>query len=201
MTGYNATVGEDTGYYASGKPVTSPGYDCYFALETEGAAAYKHYYKWRSIPIAARGAYKLPLISSWVSVSSSIYVSVAGYRWCTVNDGASMPWASGTEFASNAGAPVDLAWNALLNAAKTRWLSMSIGGVSGSLVVEKADETHYLFLPVGDYWSSTSSHYLHLESGGAKQFRTTDPPANAYLRSVKFGFDGIFDDPDEGGEI
>ena len=207
ITGYNATVGDAKGYYVSGKPVSNPGTDTYFAVETE-SAKYKHYYKWRTTPIAVRGAYKLPALDSWISVSSSHYVSLAGYRWCTVSYGASMPWATGTAYAYNelpsgVSIPTDDSWNSLLSAAKTRWVSMAMGGVSGSLVVEKANESHYLFLPIGDHWSMTGSgsHYLHLEEGGAKQLRTSVPPATAYVRPIKYQFDGGFTDPVDGGEI
>lgn len=210
ITGYNATISDAKGYYVSGKPVSSPGSDTYFALETEGATAYKHYYKWRTTPIAVRGAYKLPALTltSWTSVSDTEYVSLAGYRWCTVSYGASMPWANGTAYAYNelpsgVSIPTDDSWNSLLSAAKTRWVSMAMGGVSGSLVVEKANESHYLFLPIGDHWSMTGSgsHYLHLEVGGAKQLRTSDPPGTAYVRPIKYQFDGDFVDPIDGGEI
>ena len=208
ITGYNATIGAAKGYYVSGKPVSSPGSDTYFALETEGAAAYKHYYKFRSTPIAVRGAYRLPALASWISVSPADYVSVAGYRWGTVSYGATKPWEAGTAYAFNAwpsgvSIPTDDSWNSLLSAAKTRWISMAMGGVSGSLVIEKANESHYLFLPIGDHWSMTGSgsHYLHLEGGGAKQLRTSDPPGTAYVRPIKYQFDGGFTDPVEGGEI
>lgn len=203
ITGYNATVGGATGYYVSGKPVSNPGPDCYFALETESAASYKHYYKWRSTPIAVRGAYKLPVLASWISVSSSDYVSLAGYRWCTVSYGASTPWATDTAVALPSGVsiPTDDIWTSLLSAAKTRWVSMTVAGTTGSLVVDKSDESHYLFLPIGDHWSLTDSHYLHLEVGGAKQLKTTDPPGTAYVRPIKYQFDGDFVDPIDGGEI
>ena len=116
------------------------------------------------------------------------------------------PWAAGTAYASDAlpsgvSVPTDAMWNSLLSAADTRWISMSMAGISGSLVVEKADESHYLFLPIGNHWSLTSSHYLHLEEGGAKQLRTSDPPVTAYVRPIKYQFDGGFTDPVPGGEI
>lgn len=200
ITGYNATVGSAKGYYVSGKPVSNPGPDCYFALETESAASYKHYYKWRSTPIAVRGAYRLLGLASWSSVSSTDYVSLAGYRWCTVDQGASTPWAAGTPYASDAlpsgvSVPTDDIWTSLLSAAKTRWVSMTVAGTTGSLVVDKSDESHYLFLSIGDYWSLTASHYLHLEEGGVKQLKTTDPPGTAYVRPIKYQFDGGFTDP------
>lgn len=206
MTGFNATVGDAKGYYVSGKPIADPGLDCYFALETESAASYRHYYKLRGTPIAVRGAYRLPALASWPFVSDTEYVSLAGYRWCTVSYGASTPWAAGTAYATDAlpsgvSVPTDAMWNSLLSAADTRWISMSMAGISGSLVVEKADESHYLFLPIGNHWSLTSSHYLHLEEGGAKQLRTSDPPGTAYVRPIKYQFDGGFTDPVDGGEI
>ena len=205
ITGYNATVGSAKGYYVSGKPISNPGPDCYFALETESAASYKHYYKYRNTPIAVRGAYKLPGLASWPSVSSTDYVSLAGYRWCTVDQGASTPWAAGTSYASNAlpsgvSIPTDDILTSLLSAAKTRWVSMTVAGTSGFLVVDKSD-SNYLFLRIGDYWSLTDSHYLHLEEGGVKQLKTSDAPATAYVRSFKYRFDGDFDDPVDGGEI
>ena len=72
ITGYKADIGGAIGYYVSGKPVSSPGSDTYFAVETE-SAKYKHYYKWRSTPIAVRGAYRLPALTltSWTSVSDT----------------------------------------------------------------------------------------------------------------------------------
>jgi len=208
ITGYNATVGSAKGYYVSGKPISNPGPDCYFALETESAASYKHYYKYRNTPIAVRGAYKLPGLASWSSVSSTDYVSLAGYRWCTVDhkvdQGASTPWAAGTPYdalPSGVSIPTDDIWTSLLSAAKTRWVSMTVAGTTGSLVVDKSDESHYLFLRIGDYWSLTASHYLHLEEGGVKQLKTTDPPERAYVRPIKYQFDGDFVDPIDGGEI
>ena len=205
ITGYNATIGEATGYYVSGKPIDNPGLDCYFALETESAASYMHYYKKRNTPIAVRGAYKLPALSAWTSVSSTEYVPLAGARWCTVCEGASTPWAAGTAYEFDAlpvgvTIPTDATWSSLLSAANTRWIAMSMAGISGSLVVDKADESHYLFLPAGNHWSWTSSHYLHLE-GGTKELRTTDPPETAFVRSVLNQYNGDFVDPVDGGEI
>lgn len=205
ITGYNATIDGAKGYYVSGKPIS--GQDCYFALETESAASYKHYYKRRNTPIAVRGAYKLPRPASWLSVSPSDYVLLAGHGWCTVNQGATTPWAAGTAYASDdlpSGVliPMDETWNSLLDAPNTRWISMTIGETSGALlVVGEADESKYLFLPVGDYWSLTDSHYLHLGSEGAGQLKTDTPPAKAYVRSIKNLYDGDFNPPEPGGEI
>jgi len=205
ITGYNDTIGEAKGYYVSGKIVPSPGDDTYFALRTEGAT-YKHYYKLRDPAIAARGAYKLPGMDSpsWVSASSSDYVFLAGYTLGAVSYGASTPWAVGTEYAFNAlpsgvTLPSDAVWNALLSDANTRWIAMSMAGISGALVVDNTDESQFLFLPVGNYWSFADSHYLHLEADGTKLLKTTDPPGTAYVRSIKYH--GGFVDPIEGGNI
>lgn len=207
ITGYNATVGDAKGYYVSGKPIDVPDEDCYFVLETESAAAYKQYYKYRQTPIAERGAYKLPAPSDWTIISSSDYVTFGNYLFKAVNDGATYPWQLGTPVADDAltsSVPTDAAWTALLNGADIYWVNMTILGQAGSLVVEEyeTERFRYIFLPHVDYWSVNGSHYLHFDgSGDASLITTGDAPATAYIRQFKEIYHGGFDDPIDGGEI
>ena len=206
ITGYNATVGEATGYYASGKPIENPGLDCYFVLETESAAAYKHYYKLRNTPIAVRGAYKLPAPSAWTAVSTSDYVTMANVQWKEVNDGASLPWEPGLPVASGARSatvPNDVAWTALLNGTNIRWIPMTVANQAGSLVVEEyeANQFRYIFLPRVDYWSITETHYLHFNESGVAALYTDGAPVTAYIRQIKDSYHGGFNPPEPGGDI
>ena len=98
ITGFADTIGEDKGYYFSGK-LSGSGQECYFAVNNSGS--YCHYYKHRSTAVAGRGAYRLPALSAadWQGFSSSQYVMIAGEHWCTVNSGAATPWnASGIKY-------------------------------------------------------------------------------------------------------
>ena len=189
ITGFADTIGEDKGYYFSGK-LSGSGQECYFAVNNSGS--YCHYYKHRSTAVAGRGAYRLPALSAadWQGFSSSQYVMIAGEHWCTVNSGAATPW-------NNTGAPIFDAWNSLLDDSKATWIPMTIAGTSGSLVVDKTDVTHYMFLPQANYWSSTGGYYLK-EDG---TLTNTGTPSSAYIRQSKYSFSGGFDNPEDGGSI
>lgn len=197
ITGFADTIGEDEGFYISGKLLSGSGQDCYFAVNNGGL--YRHYYKHRSTAVAGRGAYRLPALSAadWQSFSSSQYVMIAGAHWCTVNSGAATPWEAGTPVSSNTGAPNNDAWNSLLDDSKATWIPMTIAGTSGSLVVDNTDVGHYMFLPRADYWSSTGGYYLK-EDG---TLTNTATPSSAYIRLSKYSFSGGFDNPEDGGSI
>lgn len=204
ITGYNATVGDAKGYYVSGKPIADPGLDCYFIFKS--GVNYKHYYKPRLTPIAVRGAYKLPALSSWTAVSSSEYVTLGGYLWKVVNEGASLPWAPGEPAASNARTavvPTDAVWNALLGGANIRWIPMAVAGQAGSLVVEEYETSQfrYIFLPRVDYWSLSETHFLHFDESGVAAISTGVAPENVYIRQIKDIYHGGFNPPESGGNI
>lgn len=222
MTGYADTIGEETGYYASGKVVESPGLNYYFALEHGSLPSlyYKNFYKQRSSPdpgpIAARGAYKLPAFGSWPDVKNvdgAAFVSVGGGLWATLNLGATDPGALGTAYntvedAKTAASAVskslatDAEWNALLTNAS--WLQMTVAGTAGFLVVDTSGATpQYFFLPGGvNYWTK-DGHYLQVGTSTAMVVESA-PPSGAYARVLTSGaslFDGSFVDPVDGHDI
>lgn len=221
MTGYAGTIGDETGYYASGKVVDSPGLNYYFVLEHGSSPSlyYKNFYKQRSNPdpgpIAARGAYKLPAFGSWPDVKNvdgAAFVSAGGGLWATLNLGATDPGALGTDYntvedAKTAASAVskslatDAEWNALLTNAS--WLQMTVAGTAGFLVVDTSGATpQYFFLPGGvNYWTK-DGHYLQVGTSTATVVESAPP--SAYARVLTSGaslFDGSFVDPVDGHDI
>ena len=224
MTGYADTIGEEKGYYASGKVVAEPGLNYYFALEHGSSPLYyKNSYKVRTSAIAARGAYKLPAFGSWPDVNNAdgpAFVIAAGAIWSSLNLGATGPGDLGTAYAFSAvETAIETAfpdgskslasvaeWNALLNNDHVDWLPMTIAGTAGFLVVDSSGATPaYFFLPRGaDYWTS-DGHYLQVGATTKPTLETTGPPpATAYVRVITSGaglFDGNFVNPNDGGNI
>lgn len=223
MTGYAGTIGGETGYYASGKVVDSPGLNYYFVLEHGSLPSlyYKNFYKQRSSPdpgpIAARGAYKLPAFGSWPDVKNvdgAAFVSVGGGLWATLNLGATDPGALGTAYntvedAKTAASAVskslatDAEWNALLTNAS--WLQMTVAGTAGFLVVDTSGATpQYFFLPGGvNYWTK-DGHYLQVGADTDLRVVAATPSGAAYARVLTSGaglFDGSFVDPIDGSDI
>lgn len=201
ITAYADNIEGETGYYITGKPVSSPGRDCYFAIRTGASTpyTYQHFYKQRNAAIASHGAYQLLNLSDLPQVAADKYVSVAGFYWCTVNSGASNPWEGGTPSNASAQSPSNEAWTALLDVTKATWIPMTMAGCTGSLVVDATDASKYIFLPQADYWSANSSYYMHWDSEGKALSDT--PPASAYIRPFKTYFGGGFEIPISGGDI
>lgn len=219
MTGYADTIGDETGYYASGKVVAEPGLDYGFALEYNSSPLYyKNYYKHRTTAIAARGAYKLPAFGSWPDVKNvdgAAFVSVGGGLWATLNLGATGPGDLGTAYntvgdAIAAAAAVsktlatDAEWSALLNNDHIDWIPMTVAGTAGFLVVDSSGATPlYLFLPRDtNYWTK-EGHYLQVGASTATVVESA-PPSGAYARVLTSGaslFDGSFVDPVDGHDI
>lgn len=188
VNGYADTLGDDEGYYVSGKPVSNPGTDYYFVINKD--ETYSHYYKSRDA-IQANKAYRLASYSSWPVVGSSQYVMVAGRKWETVNKGADHPWEMGSLYTTYEPAsalekvPNDTDWNALINDAT--WKNMSIWNAQGSLVVSNSN---YIFLPwslleTQYYWSYGFSSALQITDSGNGSVITDDIPAQAYVRMLE----------------
>lgn len=215
VTARAETIDDEEGYYASGKLSARVGLLYYFAMDKgAGDNRYKHYFKQRATALESRGAYQLPAESAWLTVSASSFVSVAGENWCTVNYGATTPWTLGTQKTSaqagsfsseGVGIPSDDEWDLLLDRAKTAWIQTSILGQDGFLIMDRAVQENYFFLPCADYWSSTVvsdiRHFLHTDNDGTHELLDEDPPANAYLRLLSTAYGGGFNPPDDGGDI
>lgn len=219
MTGYAGTIGDETGYYASGKVAAGPGLDCYFALSYGVTPSYKNYYKHRTQALAARGAYQLPAFENWLATGAT-FVQIGSNDdpsrvvWSCVNVGAADPWSIGSTYTSLGDAesalpsgtaiPTKDNWNALLSNAN--WLPMTIHSVSGFLIVDKADATRYFFLPrntSADYWSASSGFYFQMGSGGENAV-VEGTPASAYLRVIydmSHKWSGSFTPPVGGSDI
>lgn len=213
MTARADTIDGEKGYYASGKLSSSPGLLYYFATK-DAPNVYRHYYKQRTSPMAVRKAYQLPESTSWLTVSPSTPVEIAGNKWYALNAGAENPWESGTQYspAEMGSAPVtdtmvpsDTEYNVLLTPAKTDWLQVSLLGVDGFLVLDKTVPSRFIFLPCLNYWSTSSTgdiqHYLKTAADGTHVIADSEPPAKAYVRLVSSSYSGGFDPPEGGGDI
>lgn len=185
VNGYADTLGEDEGYYVSGKPVDNPGTDYYFVIRK--GDTYSHCYKSRSA-IQANKAYRLASYSSWPVVGGSQYVMLAGRKWETVNKGADHPWELGDllstyEPTGTEKLPKDSDWNALMTDAT--WKNMNIWNSQGSLVVSNSN---YIFLPRStsgaQYWSYGFSSALQIGADGAHSVIDTGLQDEAYVRTV-----------------
>ena len=212
------TIAGEKGYYASAKLSPRPGSQYYFAINAGGS--YKHYYKQRNNVLTGRGAYQLPAIGNWLSVSDTTCVQVNGNSWYTVNLGASTPWELGTsktvaEISSisqpHAVVPADDAWNLLLDRTIVSWIQVSLLGVDGFLVMDRTVPDGYFFLPNNNsgnginYWSKTQTegaqHYMKTDIEGTHELTRTDPPASAQVRMISSLYGGNFAPPEDGGEI
>ena len=203
---------QETGYYATGKLSSRPGVLYYFAIDKgSGDDRYKHYYKQRATAIEARGAYQLPAISTWLTVSPTTCVTISGDGWFTTNMGADTPWSLGTltpvanvanlDLATGSAVPSDAQWEVLLDRIKTAWIQTSILGCSGFLVMDRSVPENFFFLPGVDYWSTTASHYFHTADDGTHTLVETNPPASAFIRLYSTLYGGNFNPPENGGDI
>ena len=206
------TIDGDTGYYASGRLVMRPGYNCYLTMDT--GSGYKHYYKQRESVLSPGRSYILPAYGNWLDVSSSEYVTVAGSIWSSVNVGANNPWESGSTYttatmssAAESGTtiPIDADWNALLDRTKASWIQVSIAGTEGFLVIDRADPDCFMFLHCDNYWSSTSSagnqHDFISAQDGTHEVSTATPPSTACVRLLSTSNTVSLEPPVNGGGI
>ena len=223
VTARAETIGGEEGYYASCKLSPRPGLQYYFTIDAgagAGAERYKHYYKQRGNALSGRGAYQLPALEDWLTASSSTYIEVNNYSWCTVNYGASTPWETGTALTAsglsginveNAEAPSDNSWNLLLDRTKVSWIQVSILGVDGFIVMDRITPGNYFFLPSYvsgfgvNYWSTSKpgniQHYMKTDNEGTHEIADSDSPASAQVRLISTLLGGGFNPPENGGDI
>lgn len=217
------TIDGEEGYYASGKLSPRPGSLCYFAIDAgagAGAERYKHYFKQRNSALSNHGAYQLPAAADWLTVSSSTFVEVNNYSWCSVNYGASTPWETGTFIASselnniseaNAEVPSDVVWDLLLDRTKVTWSQASILDLDGYIIMDRTAPSNFFFLPNYasgsgvNYWSSSSTsttqHYMKTDNEGTHEISDSDSPASAQVRLISTLYGGAFNPPVNGGDI
>ena len=205
MTGYPATVAGEQGFYFYGTIADTPGSDSYFALKDNNATYYKHYYKGNTTLLPHK-SYQLPVLDNWPGVGNDVQVSVGGYLWYSLNDGASTPLETGTtssvqpQAAGQKLIPSKTAWDGLLDAEKATRVPLTIGGVPGVLMVDKLIPSQYFFMTEGDYWSSASGFFFRVASGGTCSVET-GTPESAYVRAILNVNSGGIVDPIDGGEI
>lgn len=217
------TIDGEEGYYASCKLSPRPGLQYYFAIDagaSAGAERYKHYYKQRSSALAGRGAYQLTALADWLTVSSSTYIEINNYSWCTVNYGASSPWEMSTAIAAaglssinveNAEVPSDISWNLLLDRTKVTWIQVSILGVDGFIIMDRITPSNYFFMPCYvsgssvNYWSTSKTgniqHYMKTDNDGTHEIADDSSPASAQVRLISTLYGGGFNPPENGGDI
>lgn len=198
LTGYPATVGGETGFYFYGMIADTPGSHNYFALKDNNVSYYKHYYK--NTTLLGRKSYQLPDFDNWPGVGDDVRVSVAGYYWDSLNDGASTPLAQGTPSvslpsASAKIAPSSTAWTDLLNDAKATKVPLTIADVTGVLFVDVANPTQYFFMTHGDYWSSTDGSFFRVAANGTTTVESGTPETAAYVRQILNIINGDFNPP------
>ena len=223
VTARAETIDSEKGYYASCKLSPRPGLQYYFAIDAgagAGAERYKHYYKQRSSVLAGRGAYQLPALADWLTVSSSTYIDVNNYSWGTVNYGASTPWEIGTATSAsglssisvdNAAVPSDINWNLLLDRTKVTWIQVSLLGVDGFIIMDRITPSNYFFLPSYvsgssvNYWSTSKTgniqHYMKTDNEGTHEIADSNSPANAQVRLISTLYGSGFNPPENGGDI
>jgi hypothetical protein len=212
VTARAGTIDGDKGFYASGRLILRPGYNCYLAMDT--GSGYKHYYKQRESALSPDRSYILPSYANWVDVSSSKYVTIAGSDWCSVNIGASHPWESGTEYTTSTmssavitgtGIPNDADWNTILDRTKAAWIQLSICNTDGFLVIDRANTDSYIFIHNNKYWSSSatggSQHYFISASDGTHEVSDTNPPSTASVRLISTIQSATLNPPEDGGNI
>ena len=206
------TIDGDEGYYASGRLILRPGYNCYLAMDT--GSEYKHYFKQRESVLSPGRSYILPAYENWLDVSSSEYVTVAGGIWSSVNVGANNPWESGSDFStdtmgsaaeSGTSIPIDADWNALLDRTKASWIRVSIAETEGFLVIDRADPDSFMFIHCDNYWSSTSSggnqHFFISGADGTHEVSSATPPSTACVRLLSTTNTAGLEPPVDGGGI
>lgn len=205
MTGYPATVDGEQGFYFYGMIADTPGTDNYFALKDNNSTYYKHYYKGNTT-LLSRKSYQLPAFDNWPGVGNDVQVNVAGYVWNSLTDGASSPLETGTSFNVRPQAdgvkmiPSRTAWEGLLDSQNATQVAMTIGGVSGVLMVDQLIPSQYFFLCSGDYWCSASGSFYRVASDGTCSVES-GTPESAYVRRIINVISGGITDPIDGGEI
>lgn len=205
MTGYRATVAGEQGFYFYGTIAETPGSDTYFAVKDKDGTYFRHYYK-RNTTLLPRKSYQLPVLGNWSAVGDDVQVSVGGYLWYSLNEGASSPLVTGTSSGTRPLVvgqkliPSKTAWGGLLNVEKTKLVPMTIGGVPGALMVDQLDPSQYFFIPEGNYWSSANGWYFRVASDGSCSVES-GTPASAYVRAIMNVISGGLTDPIDGGEI
>jgi len=205
MTGYPATVAGEQGFYFYGTIAETPGSDTYFALKDQGGTYYRHYYKGNTT-LLPRKSYQLPVLDNWAGVGADVQVSVGGYLWYSLNDGASSPLEPGDSSDTQPQGdgqkliPSKTAWGGLSDSEKATQVSMTIGGVSGVLMVDKLSPSQYFFMPEGDYWSSADGFFFRVASDGTCSV-VSGTPASAYVRAIMNVISGSLIDPIDGGKI
>lgn len=205
MTGYPATVDGEQGFYFYGMIADTPGTDNYFALKDNNSTYYKHYFKGNTT-LLSRKSYQLPAFDNWPGLGNDVQVNVAGYLWNSLSDGASSPLETGSSSNIQPQAdgvkmiPSRTAWEGLLDSQKATQVSMTIGGVSGVLMVDQLISSQYFFLCNGDYWCSANGFYFRVASGGTCSVES-GTPASAYTRRIVSVTSGSITDPIDGGEL
>jgi len=204
MTGYSATVAGEQGFYFYGTIAETPGSDTYFAVKDKDGTYFRHYY--RNTTLLPRKSYQLPVMGNWSGVGNDVQVSVGGYMWYSVNEGASSPLVTGTPSDTRPLVdgqkliPSKTAWGGLLNSEKTKLVSMTIGGEPGALMVDQLNPSQYFFIPEGNYWSSANGWYFRVASDGTCSLES-GTPESAYVRAIMNVISGGLTDPIDGGEI
>ena len=205
MTGYPATVDGEQGFYFYGMIADAPGSNTYFALKDNGSTYYKHYFK-QNTTLLARKSYQLPAFADWPGVGNDVQVNVAGYVWNSLSDGAASPLETGTSFAAQPSAdgqrliPSKSTWEALLDSQKATQVALTMGGVSGVLMVDQLIPGQYSFLCSGDYWCSASGFFFRVGTDGTCSVES-GTPESAYARRIVSVTSGSITDPIDGGEI
>ncbi len=212
ITARTDTIDGDKGYYASGKLILRPGYNCYLTMDT--GSGYKHYYKQRESPLAPNKAYILPAYANWTDVGTTDYVAVGGAAWSAVSIGATNPWDTGTAYTpanmnsvvqSGTAIPSDGDWLSLLDRNNAAWIQVSIAGTEGFIVLDRANPENFIFLRSTNYWSSGitggDQHYMKSASDGTHELSETNPPSEAYVRLVSTTQIGTLNPPENGGGI
>lgn len=205
MTGYPATVDGEQGFYFYGMIADTPGPNTYFALKDNSGTYYKHYYKGNTT-LLPRKSYQLPAFADWPGVGNDVQVNVGGYLWNSLSNGASSPLETGTSYTIQPQAgglqliPSRTAWNGLLDSQKATQVSMTLGGVSGVLMVDQLIPNQYFFLCSGDYWCSSNGYFFRVASDGSCSV-ASGTPESAYVRTIMNVTSGGITDPIDGGEI
>ena len=213
ITARTDTIDGDTGYYASGRLILRPGYNCYLTMDTGNG--YKHYYKQRESPLSPNRGYILPDYANWTDVGQGDYVAVGGSVWSAVSIGATNPWETGTVYTpanmssavqqQGTAIPTDRDWNSLLDRNNAAWIQISIAGTEGFIVLDRTTPENFIFLRSANYWSSGitggNQHYLKSGADGTHELSETNPPLNAEVRLVSTTQIGTLNPPENGGGI